>query len=99
MSRLTPEQRTERARIAGLTTAMTRTGAEMSQPARAAFVEKLEARLLDEVDPERVLPEDERARRVEAARKLYFTRLSFKASRARQANAERRLAEQDDVAS
>ncbi len=48
-------------------------------PARAAFLK----RFLDEVDPDRVLPEPERLRRAAAARKAYFTRLAFLASRRR----------------
>ena len=40
-------------------------------------------RFLDEVDPDRVLPEPERLRRAAAARKAYFTRLAFLASRRR----------------
>jgi hypothetical protein len=41
------------------------------------------ARFDREVDPEGVLPEDERARRAEHARKAYFTRLALLSSRAR----------------
>jgi hypothetical protein len=48
-------------------------------PARAAFL----MRFLDEVDPDRTLPEPERLRRAAAARKAYFTRLAFLASRRR----------------
>jgi len=48
-------------------------------PARAAFLK----RFLDEVDPDRVLPEPERLRRAAAARKAYFTRLAYLASRSR----------------
>lgn len=47
--------------------------------ARAAFMERFE----NEVDPERVLPEAERQRRAEQAKKAYFAALAFKSSRAR----------------
>ena len=46
---------------------------------RAAF----EQRFLDEVDPDRTLPEAERNRRAEQARKEYYTRLAYKSARAR----------------
>lgn len=54
---------------------------ETSRPAREAFL----ARFLDEVDPDRLLPEEERHRRAEHARKAYFTRLALKSARARAA--------------
>ena len=46
---------------------------ETSAPGRAAFM----ARFDREVDPEGVLPEAERSRRAEAAKKAYFTRLGY----------------------
>lgn len=49
--------------------------------ARATFLE----RFLDEVDPDRLLPEDERLRRASYARKAYFTRLALKSATARAA--------------
>ena len=52
---------------------------QITAPAREAFMR----RFLDEVDPGRVLPERERQRRAAAARKAYFTRLAFLASRRR----------------
>jgi hypothetical protein len=50
-------------------------------PAREAF----NKRFLDEVDPDRTLPETERLRRAEHARSRYFTELAFKSSKARAA--------------
>lgn len=47
--------------------------------ARAKFLE----RFIDEVDPDRTLPEKERVRRAESARRAYFTRLALKSSRTR----------------
>jgi hypothetical protein len=52
---------------------------ELTQPAR----DKFNQRFLDQVDPERVLPEAERQRRAEQARKAYFTRLALKSAVAR----------------
>jgi hypothetical protein len=46
---------------------------ETTRAARAAF----EERFLNEVDPDRVLPELERLRRADAARRAYFTRLAL----------------------
>jgi hypothetical protein len=52
---------------------------ETTKAARAAFNAKFE----DEVDPDRTLPEAERARRAEAARRAYFTRLALKRQQGR----------------
>ena len=52
--------------------------------ARAGFWQKF----LDEVDPDRVLPEDERIRRAESARKAHMYRLSLMAARAKRARRE-----------
>jgi len=49
-------------------------GLANTAPARQAFRDKF----MDEVDPERSLPEKERAKRAEAARLLYFERIRFK---------------------
>jgi hypothetical protein len=53
-------------------------------PARCAFNDRFE-RL---VDPDHELPDEERRRRAESARKAYFTRLALASSRARQARAD-----------
>jgi hypothetical protein len=50
-------------------------------PARAAFLARFER----EVDPESRLPQRERLRRAEAARKAYFARLALKSAQARKA--------------
>jgi hypothetical protein len=54
---------------------------EVTAPARARFLE----RFVDEVDPDRVLPEAERLRRAAHARKAYFARLALKSVQARRA--------------
>lgn len=48
-------------------------------PAREAFAKSFE----DKVDPDRVLPADERARRAEHARKAHFARMALKSAQAR----------------
>jgi hypothetical protein len=48
-------------------------------PARKALLERFER----EVDPDGVLPPEERARRADAARKAYYTKLALKSSQAR----------------
>lgn len=52
---------------------------ETTANARAAFL----AKFLDEVDPERKLPEAERQRRATMARKAYFARLAYASAEAR----------------
>ena len=54
---------------------------ELTANARAKF----DQRFLDEVDPERVLPEPERARRADHARKAYFAKLAYMSAKARAA--------------
>lgn len=60
---------------------------DQTSSARAAFLR----RFLEEVDPERVLPEDERERRAESARKAHMARLSLLSAQAR-AKSRRRAA-------
>jgi hypothetical protein len=52
---------------------------ELTKNARAKFDERFD----DEVDPDRKLPETERARRAAHARKAYFARLALASSKAR----------------
>jgi hypothetical protein len=63
---LTPEQRSLRARIAGLTTAATHDPKAMTAPARAGFDKRFE-RLVDAEFPG--LAPAERERRIEAAKR------------------------------
>jgi hypothetical protein len=78
---LTPEQRVMRSRLAAHRSwANTSDPAARTAPARKAALDRFER----QVDPDGVLPEAERARRAEYARKAYFTELAFKSSRARQ---------------
>lgn len=52
---------------------------EVTRAAREAFVSKFER----EVDPDGVLPLDERLRRAEMARKAHYTRLAIASAQAR----------------
>lgn len=76
---LTPEQRAQRARIA----ALTRWSREDPAASAARGQAGLLARFLREVDPDSQLPEQERQRRAEAARRAHMTRLAFASSKAR----------------
>ena len=70
-------------------------GHAVSAPAREAF----ENTFVDQVDPDRTLPEAERAKRVEAARRAYFLSLAAKsvASRRRKAVSDQRKADADEL--
>lgn len=74
---LSPGQRTLRARAAAH--ALHAQGGTSTKAGTAAFLERFER----EVDPERVLTPEERARRAGHARKSYMAALALKASRAR----------------
>jgi hypothetical protein len=76
---LTPEQRSLRSRLAAHSLHSQRDSRELTAKARAKFL----GRFLDEVDPDRELPEAERLRRAEHARKAYFTRLALASAKAR----------------
>lgn len=76
---LTPAERSLRARLAAHTLHSQVDPTEHTAPARAAFL----ARFEDQVDPDRVLPEFERRRRAEHAKKAYFARLALKSAQAR----------------
>jgi hypothetical protein len=82
---LSPERRSQRARIAAHAMHARNDVRETTRAAR----DKFDERFLDEVDPDRVLPEPERLRRAEHARKAYFTRLSFLSAKARAKRAEK----------
>lgn len=50
-------------------------------PAREALMRKFE----DQVDPDRVLPAEERAKRAENARKAHYQRMALKSAQSRRA--------------
>lgn len=77
---LTPEQRSMMARaMAHASWAKTADRSARTAPARKALADRFER----EVDPDRVLPEAERAERAASARRAYFARLSLASSKAR----------------
>lgn len=86
VDKLTPAERTLRARIAAYESwAMTPDRSARTAPAREAALRRFE----DQVDPDRTLPDAERARRAESARRAYFTRLAFASAKARRAKKTR----------
>ena len=80
---LTSEQLSLRARIGALSLHATHDPRETTAAARSAFLARFEA----EVDPERKLPEPERLRRAEAARRAHMARLALASARKRTAKA------------
>ena len=68
-----------RGRIGAYATHAAHDPRETTANARAAFLQRFER----DVDPEGVLPEDERRRRAAYARKAYFARLALRSARAR----------------
>jgi hypothetical protein len=80
MAKLTPQQRSLRARIAAHESwARTPDRTARTKPATDAFNE----RFAREVDPDGELDPSERARRADNARKAYYTRLAFQSAKAR----------------
>lgn len=61
---------------------------ELTAAARAAFLD----RFVSEVDPDHTLPEGERLRRAEHARRAYFLQLAYKSAKARRAKAAQKVA-------
>lgn len=59
--------------------AMTSNRSAATAPARAAFNSRFER----EVDPDGVLPPEERVRRAESARSAFYARLAYRSARAR----------------
>jgi hypothetical protein len=81
---LSPAERILRARLAAHSLHAQVNSRDHTKPARRAFMDRFE----DQVDPNRVLPNAERQRRVEQAKKAYFTRLALKAAQARRRRGE-----------
>lgn len=76
---MTPAERSLRGRIGAYLMHARNDPRETTRAARAAFAQ----RFVDDVDPHRRLPEPERIRRAEAARKAYFSRIAYLAARSR----------------
>jgi hypothetical protein len=77
--RLTPAQRSMRARIA----ANSRWSREDGRPNALRAQAGLLAKFADQVDPDHVLSEDERMRRAVNARRAHMQRLAYASSKAR----------------
>jgi hypothetical protein len=81
---LTPSQRQTRSRHGSHKSwANTVDRTARTAPGRAGLLRKFE----DQVDPDRTLTPQERAKRVESARKAFYVRLSYLAVKARRARA------------
>lgn len=76
---LTPSERALRARLAAHALHSQYDSRDLTAPARSAFLKRFE----DEVDPDRILSEDERQRRAAHARKAHMHRLALKSAQAR----------------
>ncbi len=76
---LTPRQLSLRGRIGAYTLHATHDPKQTTAKARASFLAKFER----EVDPDGVLPEAERLRRAEAAKRAHFARMALKSARKR----------------
>jgi len=82
---MTPAERSLRGRIAAYTLHSRYDSHEITERARKGFQSKFER----EVDPDGVLPEAERLRRAEMARKAFYARLALSSAKARRKRAER----------
>lgn len=69
---LSPAERSIRGRIGAYSLHAQYDSRELTKNARQAFDRKF----LNEVDPDRILPENERHRRARAARQAYYARLA-----------------------
>lgn len=76
---LSPEQRRLRAQTAASERWSKEDPREGTKPARAAYMR----RFVDQVDPDRILPEAERGRRAQAALRAHMARMALASSRAR----------------
>ena len=85
-TRFDPSEMALRGRIGAYELHARRDPRETTAPARAAFLKRFER----EVDPDGVLPEAERLRRAESARKAHFARLALASARARVKKAARK---------
>jgi hypothetical protein len=83
-SELSPAERSLIARAAAYRLHSLYDSRDLTANARAAFAD----RFVRQVDPDRLLPEAERQRRAECARKAYYTALAAKSARARRAKGE-----------
>ena len=85
---LSPSERRMRARIGAHQLHSRYSGTEITSAARETAQTNLNARLLQEIDPDHSLTERERARRLEHGRKAHFARLALKSAMARRKGAK-----------
>ncbi len=83
---LTPAERSLRGRIGAYVLHSRYDSRELTKAARAAFESKFER----EVDPDGVLPLEERLRRAEMARRAHYARLALASAEARRKRARSR---------
>ena len=76
---LHPQDRVLRARLAAQTKWSRHDPREGTQKARDAFLQSF----IDKVDPDRLLPDAERRRRAESARRAHFTKMALASARSR----------------
>ncbi len=82
---LTPAERSLRARAAAYRLHSVYDSRQLTANARAAFQD----RFTRQVDPDGILPEAERQRRAESARKAYYAALAAKSARGRRQRASK----------
>ena len=80
---LTPQERVLRARLAAHTRWAQQDSREGTRKARDAFRDSF----LEKVDPDHVLPEEERQRRAESLRKAHFIKMALASARSRRSTA------------
>ena len=86
---LSPHRRSIRARIGAHSLHAQRDSRELTAPARRAATDKLNQRLLAEIDPHNnELSDKERARRLDHARKAHFSRLALARGKGRRSRSE-----------
>ena len=83
---LSPEERSLRARLRAHSLHANHNPTETTAEARATFLATFE----QQVDPQGILPEAERKRRAEHARKAHFLRMALKSADSRRAKAATR---------
>ena len=77
---ITPSERSIRARIGAYSLHSQVDGRTITSAARRAATESLNDRLLDQIDPDHVLTDAERARRLDYARSAHFQKLALKSA-------------------
>lgn len=84
-------EKSKRHQVAGRIGAHSRWSKEADRSgATQAARDGLYRRFEDEVDPDRVLLPEERAKRVESARRAYYTRIALKSAASRRAKSQAR---------